>query len=159
MTHSTAADFAFYNQGGIRLSELPQGNITLETILSIEPFGNHIVIHELSLSDIKTLILNHFNQEDRIIDLYVSPGSYTIVQDEQGKGTDVIFKDRNGRPLVKKATYKVALNNYVSVEYDFPGKGEGLHTDISVVNAMIDFIRTNTPLSPTDKRTYLAPVK
>ena len=159
MTHSTASDFAFYNQGGIRLSELPQGNITLETILSIEPFGNHIVIHELSLSDIKTLILNHFNQEDRIIDLYVSPGSYTIVQDEQGKGTDVIFKDRNGRPLVKKATYKVALNNYVSVEYDFPGKGKGLHTDISVVNAMIDFIRTNTPLSPTDKRTYLSSVK
>lgn len=159
MLCSTASDFAFYNQGGIRLTELPPGDITLETILSIEPFGNHIVLHELSLTDIKALILNNFNREDHAIDLYVSPGSYTIIQDQQGKGTDVIFKDRNGRPLIEKTTYKVALNNYVSIEYDFPGKGKGLHTDISVVNAMIDFIRTNTPLVPTGNRTYLSPVK
>ena len=159
MLRSTVSDFAFYNQGGIRLSALPQGDITLETLLSIEPFGNHIVLHDLSLSDIKALILNRFNQDGHVIDLYVSPGSYTIIQDQQGKGTDVILKDRNGRPLVEKASYKVALNNYVSIQYDFPDKGKGLHTDISIVNAMVDFIRANTPLAPTNKRTYLSPVK
>ena len=159
MRCSAASDLAFYNQGGIRLSELPLGDITLETILSIEPFGNHIVIHELSLADIKALILNHFNQGDHMIDLYVSPGNYTIIQDQQGKGINVIFKDHHGRPLAEKNTYKVALNNYVSIEYDFPDKGKGLHTDISVVNAMVDFIRTNSPLAPTDKRTYLSSVK
>ena len=95
MLRSTVSDFAFYNQGGIRLSALPQGDITLETILSIEPFGNHIVIHELSLADIKALILNHFNQGDHMIDLYVSPGNYTIIQDQQGKGINVIFKDHH----------------------------------------------------------------
>ena len=159
MLRSTVSDFAFYNQGGIRLSALPQGDITLETLLSIEPFGNHIVLHDLSLSDIKALILNRFNQDGHVIDLYVSPGSYTIIQDQQGKGTDVILKDRNGRPLVEKASYKVALNNYVSIQYDFPDKGKGLHTDISIVNAMVDFIRANTPLVPTNKRTYLSTVK
>ena len=159
MLRSTVSDFAFYNQGGIRLSALPQGDITLETLLSIEPFGNHIVLHDLSLSDIKALILNRFNQDGHVIDLFVSPGSYTIIQDRQGKGTDVILKDRNGRPLVEKASYKVALNNYVSIQYDFPDKGKGLHTDISIVNAMVDFIRANTPLAPTNKRTYLSPVK
>ncbi len=159
MLYSTASDFAFYNQGGIRLAELPQEDITMETILSIEPFGNHIVLHELSLTDIKALILNHFNQEDHAIDLYVSPGSYTIIQDQQGKGIDVIFKDQNGRPLVEKTTYEVALNNYVSIEYDFPDKGKGRHTDISIVNAMIDFIRANTPIAPTDQRTYLSSAK
>ena len=76
----------FTIKGGIRLSELPLGDITLETILSIEPFGNHIVLHDLSLADIKALILNHFNQDGHVIDLYVSPGSYTIIQDQQGKG-------------------------------------------------------------------------
>ena len=159
MLRSTVSDFAFYNQGGIRLSALPQGDITLETLLSIEPFGNHIVLHDLSLSDIKALILNRFNQDGHVIDLYVSPGSYTIIQDQQGKGTDVILKDRNDRPLVEKASYKVALNNYVSIQYDFPDKGKGLHTDISIVNAMVDFIRANTPLVPTNKRTYLSIVK
>ncbi|MBO4957817.1 bifunctional metallophosphatase/5'-nucleotidase, partial [Butyricimonas sp.] len=159
MLRSTVSDFAFYNQGGIRLSALPQGDITLETLLSIEPFGNHIVLHDLSLSDIKALILNRFNQDGHVIDLYVSPGSYTIIQDQQGKGTDVILKDRNGRPLVEKASYKVALNNYVSIQYDFLDKGKGLHTDISIVNAMVDFIRANTPLVPTNKRTYLSTVK
>ena len=159
MLRSTVSDFAFYNQGGIRLSALPQGDITLETLLSIEPFGNHIVLHDLSLSDIKALILNRFNQDGHVIDLYVSPGSYTIIQDQQGKGTDVILKDRNDRPLVEKASYKVALNNYVSIQYDFLDKGKGLHTDISIVNAMVDFIRANTPLVPTNKRTYLSPVK
>lgn len=60
MTHSMASDFAFYNQGGIRLSELPQGNITLETILSIEPFGNHIVIHELLFERYKNINTQSF---------------------------------------------------------------------------------------------------
>ena len=40
-----------------------------------------------------------------------------------------------------------------------PAHAKGLHTDISIVNAMVDFIRANTPLAPTNKRTYLSPVK
>ena len=55
-----------------------------------------------------------------MIDLYVSPGNYTIIQDQQGKGINVIIKDHHGRPLAEENTYKVALNNYVSIEYDFP---------------------------------------
>ena len=155
MLSATSSDIAFYNQGGIRITQLPQGDITLEQLLSIEPFGNHIVTHEMTLKEIKALILNRFNREDLAIDLFVSPGSYTISRDQQGNGTDVLILDRNKKPLVDEQIYKVALNNYVSVDYDFPNRGKGRHSDISVVNAMIRFIQSDQPVRPTKGRTYI----
>lgn len=155
MLSASSSDIAFYNQGGIRITQLPQGDITLEQLFSIEPFGNHIVTHEMSLKEIKALILNRFNREDHAIDLFVSPGNYTIIRDQQGNGTDVLIQDRNGKPLVDEQIYKVALNNYVSVDYDFPDRGKGQHTDISVVNAMIKFVQSHQPVQPTLKRTYI----
>ena len=154
MLSASSSDIAFYNQGGIRITQLPQGDITLE-LFSIEPFGNHIVTHEMSLKEIKALILNRFNREDHAIDLFVSPGNYTIIRDQQGNGTDVLIQDRNGKPLVDEQIYKVALNNYVSVDYDFPDRGKGQHTDISVVNAMIKFVQSHQPVQPTLRRTYI----
>ena len=155
MLSASSSDIAFYNQGGIRITQLPQGDITLEQLFSIEPFGNHIVTHEMSLKEIKALILNRFNREDHAIDLFVSPGNYTIIRDQQGNGTDVLIQDRNGKPLVDEQIYKVALNNYVSVDYDFPDRGKGQHTDISVVNAMIKFVQSHQPVQPTLRRTYI----
>lgn len=155
MLSASLSDIAFYNQGGIRITQLPKGNITLEQIFSIEPFGNHIVTHEMSLKEIKALILNRFNRKGHTIDLFVSPGSYTIIRDRQGNGTDVIILDRNGNPLIDGQIYKVALNNYVSADYDFPHRGKGLHSDISVINAMIRFFQSKQSLLPTGRRTYI----
>ena len=155
MLSASSSDIAFYNQGGIRITQLPQGDITLEQLFSIEPFGNHIVTHEMSLKEIKALILNRFNREDHAIDLFVSPVNYTIIRYQQGNGTDVLIQDRNGKPLVDEQIYKVALNNYVSVDYDFPDRGKGQHTDISVVNAMIKFVQSHQPVQPTLRRTYI----
>ena len=109
----------------------------------------------MTLKEIKALILNRFNREDLAIDLFVSPGSYTIIRDQQGNGTDVLILDRNKKPLVDEQIYKVALNNYVSVDYDFPNRGKGRHSDISVVNAMIRFIQSDQPVRPTKGRTYI----
>lgn len=156
MVFATGADFAFYNQGGIRVTELPKGKITRETVLLIEPFGNRIVLHDLSLDDIKALILNCFNRKSQQIDLLVAPGAYTIILDQQGNGVDVVFKGQDGRPWVEKTKYRVALNNYVSMKYDFPGREKGVFSDIFVVDAMVDYIRRNTPLSPSGARVFVS---
>ena len=141
MRQAARCDFAFYNHGGIRTSSIPAGDITLKTLLAIEPFGNHIVVQEMTNDDIKLLLLNRFNELRPAIfdDLFMGGGSFTIVRDSTGKGIDVLLKDHSGNPLVPNKLYKVAFNDYTNAQYDFPSKGQGTSTDITIIDAILKF--------------------
>lgn len=145
---ATQSDFAFYNRGGIRVSDIPAGNITLKTLLAIEPFGNHIVIQEMTAEDIKQLILNRFNELRPTVfdDLFMGGGTFAIVRDSTGKGIDVLLRTPSGTPLLPNKRYKVALNEYINAQYDFPGKNHGRHTGISVIKALRDYLKQHAPL-------------
>lgn len=160
MSKAAGCDFAFYNKGGVRLNSIPAGDITKETVYRIEPFSNYIVTHELTLKELKDLVLNRFNgtrdPEKRYIDLYVSQGRYTILKDREGKGVDVVFVDSNGKKLKdENAKYKIGLSNYVNSTYDFVGKGKGVDTGITIVNAMVDFVKAQKDVNYNKKRTFI----
>lgn len=160
MCYATGCDFAFYNSGGVRYNSIPAGDITKETIYRIEPFNNYIVTHELTLDEMKELILNRFNgvknPEERQIDLFVSEGRYTILKDEAGKGVDVVFVDKKGQKLVAGShKYKIGLSNYVNSSYDFVGKGKGTNTSIYLVKAMIDFVKAKGDINYSERRTFV----
>lgn len=148
MRQAARCDFAFYNHGGIRVSSIPAGDITLKTLLSIEPFGNHIVVQDMTNDDIKLLLLNRFNELHPAIfdDLFMGGGTFTIVRDSTGKGIDVLLEDHSGTPLVTNKVYKVALNDYTNAQYNFPGKGNGTHTGISVIEALLAHLKGLSPL-------------
>lgn len=157
---ATGCDFAFCNSGGVRYNSIPAGDITRETLYRIEPFGNYIVTHELSLAEMKELILNRFNgvkdPERRRIDLFVSQGKYTVIKDKEGKGTDVVFVDREGNKLKDTARkYKVGLSNYINSTYHFAGKGKGENTGISLVDAMIRFVKGKGDVNYKERRTFI----
>ena len=145
---ATRGDFAFYNLGGIRKTLIPPGDITLETLLEIEPFGNHIVIQEMTAEDIKLLLLNRFNELRKypFTDLLMAGGTFSITRDSTGKGIDVLLKDHSGTPLANGKRYRVALNNYINAEYSFPGKGKGIHSGISVMEALLAYLKKHPSL-------------
>lgn len=160
MNVAAGCDFAFYNKGGVRLNSIPKGDITVETIYKIEPFSNYIVTHELTLDEIKSLILNRFNglkdPAERAIDLYVSEGKYTILKNAAGTGVDVKFTDKNGNKLTDGTKkYKVGLSNYVNSTYDFVGKEKGTDTGIKIVDAVIGFVKEKKDVNYDSKRTFI----
>lgn len=160
MCKVAGCDFVFYNKGGVRLNSIPAGDITKEMVYRIEPFSNYIVTHVLTLKQMKELVLNRFNgirnPEKRAVDLFVSEGRYTILKDEQGKGVDVVFVDRNGRKLKdENKKYKVGLSNYVNSTYEFAGKGAGTNTGIMIVDAIFDFLKTQKNVDYNKKRTFI----
>lgn len=160
MADRAECDFAFYNSGGIRLNTIPAGDITKGMIYQIEPFDNYVVKHELSLPEMKTLVLNRFNSETsneyRRVDLFISKGSYTILRDKTGKGVDVVFKDRNGRKLNDGRRYKIGLSNYVSTTYDFSGKGKG-EKSLSITEAVMQYLQKAGPVVYNKKRAFINP--
>lgn len=160
MAFAAGCDFAFYNKGGVRLNSIPAGDITLETVYRIEPFSNYIVTHELTLAEIRQLILNRFNgmenPEDRDIDLFVSEGKYTILKDVAGNGVDVRFTDKNGNKLTDGAKkYKVGLSNYVNSTYDFVGKEKGVDMGIKIVDAVTTFVKEKKNINYNSKRAFI----
>lgn len=160
MCEAASCDFVFYNKGGIRLNSIAKGDITKETVYKIEPFSNYIVTHELTLKEMKDLILNRFNSvknpDKRNIDLYVSEGRYTILKNEAGDGIDVAFVDKNGKKLREESRkYKIGLSNYVSSTYNFTGKGKGNNTGISIVDAVIAFVKEQQDVNYDQRRTFI----
>lgn len=148
MQEATRSDLAFYNHGGIRVLGIPAGDITLKTLLAIEPFGNHIVVQEMTTDDIKLLLLNRFNELHPAVfdDLFMGGGTFTIVRDSSSKGIDVLLREPSGTPLLTGKLYKVALNDYINARYDFPGKDNGTPTEISVIEALLAYLKKHAPL-------------
>lgn len=160
MCTAAKCDFAFYNSGGVRYNSIPAGDITLETIYRIEPFANHIVVQELTLPEIKELILNRFNvikdPDRRRIDLFVSQGRYTIVKNKDGQGVDVVLVDAAGKKVTDTTRkYRIGLSNYVNSTYDFVGKGRGENTGILLVDAMVKYVKAKGDVSYDQRRTFI----
>ncbi len=146
------ADFAFYNMGGMRLSELPAGIITRADVYSAEPFGNTIVSVMMTMDDIAEFILNKFNssgKESHTLDLYPSGMTYRIVTDGEENATDIFFDhDRTGTPDGK---FLVVMSDYVDSVYQYPYTGQGNDSQIRIASAADWYITRNSPIEPDDR--------
>ncbi len=106
--YKTNIDVAFVNYGGIRLSEIPKGNITKGQIYELMPFDNLLIIQKL-----KGNVLQKF------LDLTASQGgvpmsgmTMRIVDSQTGKkAIDVLI---GGKPIDPDAIYNVVNPDYVA---------------------------------------------
>lgn len=151
----TNADFAFYNVGGVRSDTLQMGVITYADIYSIEPFGNYPVTVKMTADDLKSIILNKFNSsgsESHRLDLYPSGFEYEIITDEEGNGTDVIFRGENGAKFPVRKTYNIALSNYVWSEYHFTQQSSVVPDSPTPIAELIkSYLEKNSPVTPSDR--------
>lgn len=115
------SDFAFYHQGGVRVDGFEAGDIVRAKVFEVDPFESRGVMVEMSLAELKTLIMNKFNdttnpKESHSRDLLPSGLSYTVLTDEKGDAVDVIF-DYKIYPAKEK--YTVVLADYIHSTYNF----------------------------------------
>jgi 2',3'-cyclic-nucleotide 2'-phosphodiesterase (5'-nucleotidase family) len=103
---NTHIDIAFMNHGGIRLPQLPAGNVTRGKIFELMPFDNLLIIQRL-----KGSVLQEF------LDLIAAKGGWPVagmtMQIKDKKAVNVLIA---GKPLDPNAVY-------TTVNSDFMGNG------------------------------------
>ncbi len=132
-------DFAFQNGGGIRISELPKGDILMKNIFQLDPFGNQVVTYTMTIDEIKSLICNAFNRE-KSVDLAPSGMTYTVIVNSEGLCSDVEMKDLAGNILDAGKTYTVGLNSYIAASYKFDHKDPGTTNYNTTAQILLDYL-------------------
>lgn len=150
-------EVAFQNNGGIRVDKIAQGTITIKDIYKLDPFGNEIIKMNLSLQEIKSLILSSFNR-DNLIDLQISGMDYTVLTGENGKGVDAVLTMPDGSMAQDTRMYNVGLSSYIASSYTFDHHDPGESLYITTAQALINYISAKKEVDYTGvKRTFTRP--
>ncbi len=102
--YNTQADIAFLNYGGIRLTQLPAGNVTRGKIFELMPFDNLLILQK-----IKGNILQQF------LDLIAAKGGWPLagitMQIKDKKAVNVMI---TGKSLDPDATYTAVNSDFIA---------------------------------------------
>jgi 2',3'-cyclic-nucleotide 2'-phosphodiesterase (5'-nucleotidase family) len=140
LTHQLKVDVAFQNRGGIRVSSLPQGPITIKDIYQLDPFGNLVVTFRMKAAEIRSLISYAYNLE-KGIDLQVSGMRYTVTTDGQGHCLGVDLTDTSGKPLDPSRDFTVAMNSYIAASYRFDHSDPGTTGSVTTAEILIQYLK------------------
>ncbi len=133
-------DFAFQNNGGIRIAEIPKGNIKVKTIYELDPFGNNLVKFEMTPKEMKSLLRYSYKKRSEP-GLQIGGGSYTIYLDNNQKLQRIVIKTEEGHKLHPDSTYTVGLNSYISDSYKFEHKDPGESMYVTTAENIINYIQ------------------
>ena len=146
-------DIVFQNSGGIRISEIPEGEITVETIYKMDPFGNYLMGLNMSVDEIKSLIRASFKEGD--INLRVSGIHYTIVK-ENNSIKEIQLTDYEGKPIDENKTYFVGMNDYILSTSQFTHADKGKSQGVTTAEVVMDYVKKVGEINYSGvKRTFL----
>lgn len=119
MLAKTEAEGVITNGGGIRAS-IQKGIITRGNIISVLPFGNYVVVKEISGQDLKDAIENGVQSYPDARGAFPHVAGFTFKFDPMNevgnKVYDLAFN--NGEKLDLTRTYKIATNDFMAVGGD-----------------------------------------
>ncbi len=130
-------DFVMLNWGGIR-SDLPKGNITIESAYNLMPFENEVIVLTMKGNKVKELAdyLIHHRLPHPI------SKQFTLQITKEGNIT--IF-NINGKPFDPNATYIVATSDYLfnggDEMYFFKDAIEATKLNYKLRNVLIDYFK------------------
>ncbi len=134
------SDIALVNPGGVRIDHLAKGPITIMNVYQLDPFGNELVVTNLTGNEIHSLMLEAWSMDDKR-PIYPS-GIHTVLKlDEHGNLSDVLLLTDGGTPLAMNDTYSVAMNNYMTQVYKYKHRDPGQSLFIVSADATITYLR------------------
>ncbi len=150
-------DIAFQNNGGIRIHEIPKGNILLKQVFELSPFGNTFVTYELRPYKIKKLVKYAYGIHNKST-LQVSGINIELIT-RDNKLKKIILKDEKGNKLPFKK-YSVAINDYMANAYKIRFLKKGKNTGLLDAKITVDFIKKHSPLDYSGvKRVFVKEIK
>ena len=116
-----APEVVFYHYGGVRLSEIKEGDIKRVDILNNDPFVSTIYLGEMSVDEMRDFILTKYNsgteekpdKESHYVYFYSNVPYEIVLGDspaEQPDAVDVRFE-------LEPRRYRVAMCNYIAENY------------------------------------------
>ncbi len=145
------ADIAFVNAGSIRAS-IDRGEITVEEVINVLPFGGHLVTMELTGSEVLE-ILRH--------DAKLEPSSGGFLQVSgitlEIKNNEITALGIGTKGIELEKLYKVATNDFLAAGGDgytaFKKGRKYIDTGLVFSDLLIDYIKTNKDIdAKTDGR-------
>jgi len=136
-------DFAFMNPGGIR-ADLPAGTVKWGDVYTVQPFGNNLVKMELTGAQIRALLNQQFQDENRIRILQISGLRYMYDPNRPAHDRVVTILREDGQPIEPNQTYTVTVNSFLASGGDgFTVLTEGTNRMGGPIDmdAMIEYIK------------------
>jgi 5'-nucleotidase len=151
-----AAVIAFTNPGGIRtdIAKKQDGAVTYADLFASQPFRNRLVTLTLTGMQIKDALEQQWLNPEQPRILQVSKG-FNYAWDGTKPYGDHVISGRmslNGRAIDPATSYRVTVNNFLSVGGDgFTLLKQGIAPQFGVydVDALYSFFQANSPVSPT----------
>lgn len=114
------ADIAFINSGGVRARFTPatDGAVTYGQIFALQPFGNNLVVLEMTGSDLKRLLEQQFAAANpaaiRQSMLIPSEGFSFSYDRARPTGDRIVAMSLLGQPIDTGRSYRVTVNNFLA---------------------------------------------
>jgi 2',3'-cyclic-nucleotide 2'-phosphodiesterase (5'-nucleotidase family) len=131
LTEMLDLDIAFLNSGGIRINSIPKGDITLNTIYSLDPFGNDVVKIVMTCDEIEKFLLRNPT-------ILVSGITCTITSEGKKKSIEIL--DKTGVALDKSKKYTVGMNSYIYSTVKFAHADDGVSMNVNTADVLIKYI-------------------
>jgi 2',3'-cyclic-nucleotide 2'-phosphodiesterase (5'-nucleotidase family) len=145
-------DIALQNSGGVRLGQLPKGNVTKGDVFTLNPFCNNVFIYRMTPADLREMIRRSYQRYSQRADL-LPGGMRYIIHTHDGNVKRIDITDLKGKPLQENRTYRVAMNSYISTSYIFPHDGEGEELMEIDTDLLVDYLATQPTITPQPART------
>ena len=114
MLNATGADAAMTNGGGIRAS-INVGEIKMDDVLKVLPFGNYVVLKEVKGSDIVGALENGVSAYPAELGGFPHVSGMTFKFNPKADIGSRIYEVKiGGKPIDPKKTYKLATNDFMA---------------------------------------------
>ncbi len=135
-------DIALVNPGGVRIDHLAKGPITMMNVYQLDPFGNELVVTNLTGNEIHSLMLAAYPIDEEL-PIYPSGIKTKLKLDANGNLADVALLTESGTPLDMNQTYSVAMNNFMTQVYKYKHSDPGQSLFITTADATITYLKKN----------------
>ena len=107
-----AGDVSFQNAGGVRMDNVPAGNMTVGDVLKMDPFQNALVEAMVTGKELADMLISCYDH-DKLRFPFVSGFTCDVTIDPNTKKiTKLVLLDENGKKLNLKKTYRLVANSY-----------------------------------------------
>jgi len=143
---ATGADLVMTNGGGIRAS-IDVGEITIEEIITVLPFGNTVIVKPLTGAEVKEALENGSTDYPELKGAFTHVAGMTYqIDPSKPAGSRIMNVMVAGMPLDLAATYEVATNDFMAAGGDgytmFDGKEELMLLG-GMEEVLMDYIELN----------------
>ena len=137
---AAGADIALMNPGGVRIDRLEKGQVTIKHVYQLDPFGNELVVTQLTGEELYSLMRAAWPVDDRS-PVYPSGVTTEVKVDAEGNPESITILTEDGNLLDLNRIYTVAMNSYMTQVYKYEHADPGQSLFFTTAEALISYLK------------------